>query len=47
MAVLCDQTVALLTYQGVGKVAGFDGTVLFFNDTWRLQPFTKAATIPA
>ncbi len=41
-----DATVALLTYEGVGKVAGFDGAALFFNDTWRLQPFTSAATIP-
>ncbi len=39
------RTVALLTYQGVGKVAGFDG-VMLFNDVWRLVPFTSAATIP-
>ncbi|HYM61434.1 MAG TPA: penicillin acylase family protein [Thermoanaerobaculia bacterium] len=39
-------TVALLTCQGVGKVVGFDGTKLFFNDLWRTAPFDKAATIP-
>jgi penicillin G amidase len=38
-------TVALLTYQGVGKVVGFDGAALY-NDVWRLAPFTSAATIP-
>lgn len=40
-----DATVALLTYQGVGKVVGFDGTKLFY-DVNRLAPFTSAATIP-
>lgn len=40
------QTTALLTYQGVGKVAGFDGSKLFFNDLWRSAPFDPAATIP-
>ncbi|MGZ8853332.1 MAG: penicillin acylase family protein, partial [Thermoanaerobaculia bacterium] len=41
-----DATVALITYQTVGKAVGFDGSVFFANDTWRLQPFSKAATIP-
>jgi len=40
-----DRTVALLTYQGTGKVVGFDGTKLFF-ETWRTAPFSNAATIP-
>ncbi len=39
-------TTALLTYQAVGKVAGFDGAKLFFNDLWRSAPFDPAATIP-
>ncbi|HSP34217.1 MAG TPA: penicillin acylase family protein, partial [Thermoanaerobaculia bacterium] len=39
-------TVAVLTYEGIGKVVGFNGDALFFNDTWRLEPFTHAATIP-
>jgi len=38
-------TTALLTYQGVGKIVGFNGQALF-ADTWRLAPFTPAATIP-
>jgi penicillin amidase len=41
-----DATIALISYQTAGKILGFDGSVLFANDTWRLQPFTKAATIP-
>lgn len=40
-----DNTVALLTYQALGQVAGVDGTKLFF-DVNRLAPFTSAATIP-
>ena len=40
-----DNTVNLLTYQGIGKVVGFDGTKLFY-DVVRLAPFTSAATIP-
>ena len=41
-----DPTVALLTYQQVGTVGGFDGTRLFFADTWRSAPFSRAATLP-
>ncbi|MGZ4777986.1 MAG: penicillin acylase family protein [Thermoanaerobaculia bacterium] len=41
-----DTTTALLTYQAIGQVAGFDGTKLFFNDLWRSAPFDPAATIP-
>ncbi|HEU5161556.1 MAG TPA: penicillin acylase family protein, partial [Thermoanaerobaculia bacterium] len=41
-----DRTVALLTYQGVGKALGFDGTKLFFEDLYRSAPFTSASTVP-
>lgn len=41
-----DLTVALLTWQGVGEVAGFDGTALFFEDLFRIEPFGKASTVP-
>src|SRR6266540_2988363 len=41
-----DATVALISYQTAGKIVGFDGNALFFNDTWRVAPFSKAATIP-
>src|SRR5439155_7782863 len=40
-----DATVALISYQTAGKIVGFDGSKLF-ADTWRVAPFTKAATIP-
>jgi penicillin G amidase len=40
-----DATVALISDQTAGKIVGFDGTKLF-TDTWRIAPFTKAATIP-
>src|SRR5438874_2934731 len=40
-----DPTVALISYQTAGKIVGFDGSKLF-ADTWRVAPFTKAATIP-
>ncbi|HEX9162613.1 MAG TPA: penicillin acylase family protein [Thermoanaerobaculia bacterium] len=41
-----DPTVALISYQTAGKIVGFNGQALFFNDTWRSAPFSKAATIP-
>lgn len=41
-----DRTVALISYQTAGKIVGFDGTKLFFADTWRSAPFSSAATIP-
>jgi penicillin G amidase len=41
-----DNTVALKTYQGVGAVAGFDGTKLFFQDVFRSAPFDPASTVP-
>ena len=40
-----DATVALISDQTAGKIVGFDGAKLF-TDTWRIAPFTKAATIP-
>ena len=40
-------TIALLTYQGVGKVAGFDGTKLFAEDLWRSTPFDPFTTLGA
>ncbi len=40
-----DTTIALISYQTAGKIVGFDGTKLF-SDTWRIAPFSKAATIP-
>lgn len=41
-----DNTVTLLTYEAVGKAAGFDGTKLFFEDLSRSAPFDPASTIP-
>lgn len=41
-----DPTVALLSYQAAGRAVGFDAARFFFNDTWRIAPFTPAATIP-
>jgi penicillin amidase len=39
-------TVALGTYQAVGAAAGFDGTLLFFEDLFRSAPFDLASTVP-
>ena len=41
-----DYTEALLTFQGVGAVAGFDGAALFFEDLYRTAPFDPALTVP-
>jgi penicillin amidase len=41
-----DPTIAYQTSLGVGRVVGFDGTKFFFGDTWRIAPFSAAATIP-
>ncbi|MGA7613705.1 MAG: penicillin acylase family protein [Thermoanaerobaculia bacterium] len=41
-----DRTVALLTYEGAGKVVGFNGDALFFEDLFRTAPFSDAATMP-
>src|SRR5438128_3435 len=40
-----NNTVALISDQTAGKIVGFDGTKLF-DDTWRVAPFSSAATIP-
>jgi penicillin G amidase len=39
-------TVELLSMQGAGKVVGFDGTKLFFEDIERAAPFDPASTVP-
>lgn len=39
-------TVDLLTYQGTGDVAGFDGTALFFEDIFRVAPEDDRVSIP-
>ena len=39
-------TVALLTYDAVGKAAGFDGVKLFYDDLFRSAPFEKYQTLP-
>jgi penicillin amidase len=39
-----DPTVALISYQLAGTALGFDGAKLF-TDTWRLAPFSAAATV--
>lgn len=41
-----DNTVQLLSYQFAGALNGFDGTALFFDDLFRIQPFDPAATVP-
>ncbi|HEY5610096.1 MAG TPA: penicillin acylase family protein, partial [Thermoanaerobaculia bacterium] len=41
-----DRTIALLSYQAAGQIAGFDGTKLFSEDLFRSQPFTPASTVP-
>jgi penicillin G amidase len=40
------RTVTLLTYQGTGAAAGFDGTKLFFEDLARFEPFDHTTTLP-
>lgn len=39
-------TIDLVTYQAAGKVLGFDGTKLFFEDVDRSAPFDSASTVP-
>lgn len=39
-------TIDLLSYQKAGKVVGFDGTKLFFEDVERSAPFDPASTVP-
>ena len=41
-----DNTINLLTYQGVGEVVGFDGTALFTQDVFRVQPPDGRVTVP-
>ncbi|MEM8963400.1 MAG: penicillin acylase family protein [Acidobacteriota bacterium] len=41
-----DNTQALLTFQGTGAVAGFDGTALFNDDLYRSAPFDPSVSIP-
>ena len=41
-----DATIALGTYQAVGEIAGFDGTALFFEDTYRSAPPDDRVTVP-
>jgi len=38
-------SIALGTYQAVGGIAGFDGTLLFFEDLFRSAPFDSASTV--
>jgi penicillin amidase len=39
-------TINLLTYQGVGEVVGFDGTALYTQDVFRVQPPDGRVTVP-
>lgn len=39
-------TTALQAYLAAGAAKGFDGKALFSQDTWRVQPFTLASTVP-
>jgi penicillin amidase len=41
-----NNTINLLTYQGVGAVVGFDGTALFTQDVFRLQPPDGRVSVP-
>lgn len=41
-----DLTEALLTFQSVGGLFGFDGRAFFFNDLFRTAPFDPAVSIP-
>lgn len=40
------QTLTLRAYQAAGQQHGFDGTLLFLEDTNRAAPFDSASTIP-
>ncbi len=41
-----DNTVALGTFQQVGQAAGFDGTALYFEDLYRIQPPDDRVSVP-
>ena len=40
-----DPTIAFLTYQEGCRILGCNGQALFFADTWRIAPFSSAATV--
>lgn len=39
-------TQALVAYRTAGEALGFDGDVLFFEDVFRVAPFSPASTVP-
>ena len=39
-------TVAVAAYQQAGAAGGFDGSLLFFEDVFRIAPFEPTATVP-
>ncbi|MCH9649943.1 MAG: penicillin acylase family protein [Deltaproteobacteria bacterium] len=41
-----DRTVNLIAHQMAGAAGGFDGTALFFEDTFRSAPFDPTTSIP-
>ncbi|HSR68778.1 MAG TPA: penicillin acylase family protein, partial [Acidobacteriota bacterium] len=41
-----DRSVALMTFQEAGEAGGFDGTALFFEDTYRVEPLDGTVSIP-
>ncbi|MBW3564831.1 MAG: penicillin acylase family protein [Acidobacteria bacterium] len=41
-----DRTIAFLTWVQVGNAVGFNGTAMFFEDLFRIEPFGDASTVP-
>jgi len=41
-----EDTLTYLRYVGTGAALGFDGNALFYDDTFRLAPFSDASTVP-
>lgn len=41
-----DATIDFATYQAVGEVVGFDGTALYFEDVFRVQPRDGRVSVP-
>ncbi|HSR54054.1 MAG TPA: penicillin acylase family protein [Acidobacteriota bacterium] len=41
-----DRTQALMTFQAAGQQGAFDGTALFFEDTYRVEPLDGTVSIP-
>jgi penicillin amidase len=41
-----ERTLTLQAYQQAGEERGFNGAALFFEDTFRVEPFTHATTVP-